>query len=277
MSFTRHGRYMYEILVDAQGIPEKNVVFMEDFSSASFSPAHKYNGRNVGLFSLLFDDGYAHAHLRSDIRVVSAPYDLRSFGTLHDQVSWIDDSNILFVFSAGNSDRFGGSRDYLYSDNPRWDDSTRVDFDLYRKILATDHLIIDSSLGFQWDDDRENISFSPGSVNVKCGETKENCFSVIGYRPQYEIDHELFYVHEGFSTSEAAATLGAISFYLAQFYPHSRRDCVSTFALALLMLVLLVLMRNMVLVWSISFVLKCWRRRWQLLLVRLRFLRNLTH
>ena len=213
-----HGQYMHEILVDMHGIPEENVVFMRDFRTVWFSPVEESNGWNFGLFSLLFDDDYIHAHLRSEIRVVSAPHGL-SFGIQHDQVSWIDDSGILFVFSAGNSDRYGGSRDLLYPDHPRWNDPSRRDFTLVKEILATDHLIIASSLGFQWDDDRENITFSPGSINVKCGETKENCFSVIGYRPRYEPDHELFYVHKGFSTSEAAATLSAISFYLAQFYP----------------------------------------------------------
>ena len=224
---THHARYMHEILVDIKGIPGENIVLMRDFLGVLHSPVSAYSGGNFGLSSLLFDDEYAYSHLRSEVRVVCAPFRVKIFGTLHDQVSWIDGSNILFVVSAGNTNHFGGSRDVLRPDHEFFQDDPRADFNLYKKILATDHLIIASSLGFQWDSNRENITFFPGSENVKCGETKENCFSVAGYRPRYEPDDERFYDHDGFSTSEATATLSAISFYLAQFYP-TAEEIVST-------------------------------------------------
>ena len=122
---TGHGNYMRRVLVDVKGIPEKNIVFMPEFTN-SFGD----NGRglfNYGLYSLLFFDEYSH--LLSQTRVVCIPLNFDLFRDSRNQISWIEGSNILLVLSAGNV-RLDGRRDLWYPDHPIWKTET-LDYNLY--------------------------------------------------------------------------------------------------------------------------------------------------
>ena len=210
---TNHGRYMHWVLTDLKGIPEKNIVFVPNFLGRAFVEGGTVF--NNGLHSLLFSDEYSHILLQT--RVVCMPMILSMFGNLPDQVSWIEDTNILFVLGAGNSSYHDGDRNLWYPDHSYWSNPNH-DYDLYKKMLATDHVIVASSLNFRWDGEDiygEDIAFSPGDSNVKCGELKENCFSVAG---KVDSTRAGLHYNHSFSTSGATGILSAISFYLSQFY-----------------------------------------------------------
>ena len=209
---THHGRYMHWVLTDLKGIPKENVVFVPGFFGYGASGNHMFSD---GLHSLLFSDEYSHILLQT--RVVCMPTILTVFGSLPDQVSWIEDTNILFVLAAENSSYHDGDRNLWYPDHPYWS-NPNYDFDLYKKMLATDHVIVASSLNFRWDGEDiygEDIAFSPGDLNVKCGELKENCFSVAG---KVDSTRTGLHYNHSLTTSGAAGILSAISFYLSQFY-----------------------------------------------------------
>ena len=228
---TGHGSYMHRVLTEVKGIPEENIVFVPEFlySSSSTSIAGEY--RSKGLYLLLFSDEYSH--ILSQARVVSIPTAIGMLGNIRDQISWIEGTDILFVFALGNASQLNpykgdlddGSRprEFWYPDNPAWN-LPYFDYDLYKDVLATDHAIVASALHFRWDaqdEYGENIVFSPGDVNVKCGDLKENCFSVpgkIGFAGEALNNKTPYYYSHSFTTSGATAVLSAISFYLSQFY-----------------------------------------------------------
>ena len=218
---TSHHDVMYRILTAVKGIPEENVVSVPQFlmSGGEFDDDGNLRIRSSGLVSLRFLDKYAG--LYSQIRVVCMPVLMTVFGNEYDQVSLIDKSGILFVVSAGNVSTIIKSRDLWNPDHSFWsEEQPGVDYNLYKELITTDNIIVATSLGFQWDENRENITFSPSINTVRCGELRENCFSVPGYREYWDDpSSDDFYAREGFSTSEASATLSAISFYLAQMYP----------------------------------------------------------
>ena len=226
-----HGKYMHRVLTEVKGIPEENIVFMPEFLHSTSISSRYDEYRSKGLYLLLFSDEYSH--ILSQARVVSLPVDIGLLGNMRDQISWIEGSDILFVFALGNASQLNpykgdlddGSRprEFWYPDNPAWS-WPFFDYDLYKDVLATDHVIVASALHFRWDaqdEYGENIVFSPGDVNVKCGDLKENCFSVAGDMSLLKnpSNNEIpYYYSHSFTTSGATAVLSAISFYLSQFY-----------------------------------------------------------
>ena len=92
----------------------------------------------------------------------------------------------------------------------------------YMDLLRTDNVIFASSHGFRWEEDVSGgltLTVFPGQHNIKCGATKDNCFSLaVSESPRTTYDDYIRY-HGGSYTSAATAHLSAIAFYLAQFFP----------------------------------------------------------
>ena len=95
----------------------------------------------------------------------------------------------------------------------------------YMDLLRTDNVIVASSHGFRWEEDQSGeltLTVFPGQLNIRCGKTKENCFSLVVSHPNpsppTSYDDPLWY-HGGSFTSGATVHLSAIAFYLAQFFP----------------------------------------------------------
>ena len=243
--FDSHGELMLQHL-EVKGIPEENIVQIEEFAHRS------YHGDGVkgsrGVEWLLSSDSNTltdmffrtFTNLRSQVRVVGVPISFTVFGNDSRQISLIDASNMLFVIPTGNINSAyhlgvteGDRRDIWQSDHPLWDKFPEYSHAYYMDLFRTDNVILASSHGFRWEESQSGeltLAVFPGQWNVRCGETKDNCFSLAvsspSPSPPVSYDNPLWY-HGGSFTSGATLHLSAIAFYLAQFFP-TAEEIVST-------------------------------------------------
>ena len=244
---TWHADEMYRQIVKVKGIPEENVIQIEEFSLYDNDSSAFWN---MGVEWLLSSGGgtltdmlsRTFVDLRSQVRVVGIPYFLGILSGPRYHISLIDASNILFVIPSSNThyvrELYGDydvgvleddPRDLWQSDHSFWDVfSSYYDHAYFMDLFRTDNVILASSHGFQWEEDESGaltLTVFPGQYNVKCGATKDNCFSLaVSEYPRTTYDDYIRY-HGGSYTSDATAHLSAIAFYLAQFFPYCRRDC----------------------------------------------------
>ena len=239
---TWHANQMYQQLIEVKGIPAENIVQIEEFSYSIRSASTGFTKfTNEGAEWLLSSDSNTitdmlsrtFIDLRSQVRVVGIPIFLGAFGNSSSQISLIDASNILFVFPSGNThlmhDYFGikegDPRDLWQSNHPFWDTQTEypfLDHAYFMDLLSTDNVIMASSHGFQWKENQSGdltLTVFPGQHNMRCGEAKDNCFSLaVSSSPRTSYPNFLQH-HAGSHTSGATVHLSAIAFYLAQFFP----------------------------------------------------------
>ena len=195
---TQHAEHMNAIMT-SMGIPQEKIVLVRELVIAS-SPRFP---DNHGLRLLASDEAQ---ELREAARVIHAPL-LFPFTRPTDPPRIASMGNILFVIGAGNMNDNGGrpisymrrDRDVYNSEHPLWNTSERQK-EIYQRLLAvyeTDKALAATSANLI------NGRISPSERVVRCGDIKEDCFTLVPRQ----------------STSYASARLSAMTFYLAQLYP----------------------------------------------------------
>ena len=131
--FDSHGELMLQHL-EIKGIPEENIVQIEEFAHRSYHSDGTFGSRGVEWLlssdSNTLTDMFSRTftNLRSQVRVVGTPFAMMIFGNDPHQISLIDTSNILFVVPSGNTGLpyyYGvteGDPRYLWQpDHPFWE------------------------------------------------------------------------------------------------------------------------------------------------------------
>ena len=191
-----HGERVLRIILgtfnrNKGGIPEKNIMFFQDFGHYAFSS-------NQGLMQFVSD---RQRVLRNATKVVHIPY-LTPL-TEQDDVTRVAASSCLFVLSASNMrDYFNSNRNLYNSNHPVWQGAggrglNKRHYQNVLDVYNTGKVIAATSAKVT-----EAGEIEPFDFVVPCGDIKESCFTLA---PEQ-------------ATSASSARLAAMSFYLAQFW-----------------------------------------------------------